>query len=81
MTANSLAALIHEIEQGSECATCNWYAALPPDERVLFDQYVQRSTTDQRFTLVKLHGKCVEMGYPMKVTAFRDCVRRHHVNR
>jgi len=76
---SSLAELFAEAPP--ECATCAWIEDLPAGERDLFVEYLARSTVDsRRYSRTRLHEKLVEMGYPLKYTAFKECVRRHHVH-
>lgn len=77
-----LTALLDELESSPECATCGWYQTLPEDEQAAFDRYVQLSVKDsRRYSRERLHDRCVEMGYPFKLTTFKTCVRRHHVDK
>lgn len=77
----TLAALLHELESTPDCATCAWYQQLPKSERELFDRYIALSTQNaQKYSRERLFVKCVEMGYQLKSTAFKECIRRHHVH-
>lgn len=78
----TLAALVKELESTPDCATCAWYQALPKSERELFDRYIQLSTTNpQKWSRERLWAKCVDsLNYQLKSTAFKECVRRHHVH-
>lgn len=79
----TLAALLDELESTPDCATCAWYQQLPKTERELFDRYITLSIDNpQKWSRERLWAKCVDsLGYRLKTTAFKDCIRRHHVNR
>lgn len=77
----TLSALLDELESTPDCATCAWYQQLPKTERELFDRYIQLSSENpQKYSRERLWAKCAEMGYKLKTTAFKECVRRHHVH-
>lgn len=78
---SALEALIDNLESTPDCQTCAWLQALPKDEQELFARYIANSVSDQKkYSRTKLHEFVSEkMGYPLKLSAFKECVRRHHV--
>ena len=81
MMSAKLAALLGDVETVSECATCDWPHTLDADEQKAFGRHIQLSNVDQRrYGRARLHRECVKMGYPLKLSAFKSCVRLHHVD-
>ena len=78
---SELSTLIDTLNSETDCATCAWVRSLPEKEQELFARYMENSVTQpKKYTRALLYRFVSEkMGYPLKITAFKECVRRHHV--